>query len=123
MDQAKYITSCNLDKYERGKPIEQRMYQGMISSFLYLVTSHPNIMFDVCFCAFFKTNPKESHPNTVKRIMRYLSSTSLMDLWYPKKSYPNNFPPKSTFIWFMFPSNLHIYSSIHQSLGYHAFIE
>lgn len=35
-------------------------------------------------CAFFKTYPKESHATAAKRVMRYLSNTLLMGLWYSK---------------------------------------
>lgn len=46
-------TSCNLDKDENGKRVEENIYRGMIGYLLYLTTSHPNIMFVVCkWCTF-----------------------------------------------------------------------
>jgi len=58
----------------------------MIRSLLYLLTSRPDIIFSVCMCARYQSNPKESHLSVVKRIMRYLLSTINLGLWYPKNS-------------------------------------
>ena len=56
----------------------------MIGSLLYLTASRPDIMFSVCLCARFQSNPKESHLSVVKRILRYLYDTTNLRLWYPK---------------------------------------
>ena len=58
----------------------------MIGSLLYLNASRPDIVFSVGLCALFQTNPKESHIQAVKRILRYLKGTSDLGLWYPKGS-------------------------------------
>ena len=42
-----------LDKDEKGKDVNQKLYRGMIGSLLYLTASRPNIMFCVCLCARF----------------------------------------------------------------------
>nr|KYP40644.1 Retrovirus-related Pol polyprotein from transposon TNT 1-94 [Cajanus cajan] len=65
-------TTCYLDKDEVGKSIDVKKYRGMIGSLLYLSASRPDIMFSVCLCARYQSNPKESHLSAVKRIMRYL---------------------------------------------------
>lgn len=44
-------TSWNLDKDEKGKPVEERKYWGMIGYLIYLTASHPYIMFGVCLCS------------------------------------------------------------------------
>ena len=56
----------------------------MIRSLLYLTTTRPDIMFSVGLCARFQSNPKISHLKAVKRILRYLKSTTNLGLWYPK---------------------------------------
>ena len=56
----------------------------MIGSLLYLTASRPDILFCVCLCASFQSNPKESHLTAVKRIFRYLIGTENIGLWYPK---------------------------------------
>lgn len=56
----------------------------MIDSLVHITTSHHDIMYVVYLCACFQANHKESQLTTVKRIMRCLTSTPLMDLWYSK---------------------------------------
>ncbi|KAH9763597.1 Integrase catalytic domain-containing protein [Citrus sinensis] len=77
-------TTTKLDKYEKGKEVDIKMYRGMIGSLLYLTASRPDIMFSVCLCARFQSCPKESHLLAVKRIFRYLNGTIDNGLWYPR---------------------------------------
>ena len=77
-------TTTKLDKDEQGKNIDIKLYHNMISSLLYLTTSRPNIMFNVCLCARFQSCPRESHLIAVKLIIRYRKSTIRIGLWYPK---------------------------------------
>lgn len=51
-------TSCNLDKDEDEKSIEESKYQGMLGSLLYLSESSLDIMFDIRMCACFQASPK-----------------------------------------------------------------
>lgn len=90
MDKEKSIstpmsTSCNLDKDEGGKLVKESRYRGMSGFIFYLTTSCPDIMFNVCLYACFQVNPKESYLTAVKRIMRYLTSITLMGLWYSQR--------------------------------------
>ena len=73
-----------LDADEKGAGVDQKQYRGMIGSLLYLTASRPDILFCVCLCARFQSNPKESHLTAVKRIFRYLIGTENLGLWYPK---------------------------------------
>ncbi|KAH9704489.1 hypothetical protein KPL70_011489 [Citrus sinensis] len=77
-------TTTKLDKDEKGKEVDIKMYRGMIGSLLYLTASRPDIMFSVCLCARFQSCPKESHLLAVKRIFRYLIGTIDIGLWYPR---------------------------------------
>ena len=79
-------SACRLDKYEEGNSTDQKLYRGMIGSLLYLTTSRPDILYIVCVCARFQSNPKESHMLVVKRIIRYLKGTINLGLWYSKQS-------------------------------------
>jgi len=88
MDQCKAIntpisTSCQLDQDCAGKSVDQSKYRGLIGSLLYLTASRPDIMFVVCLCARYQSDPKESHYNATKRIMKYLQGTKDVGLWYP----------------------------------------
>ena len=73
-----------LSKDELSKPIDQKIYIGMIGSLLYLIASRPDILYDVCLCARFQSNPRESHLKVVKRISRYLVGTTNQSLFYKK---------------------------------------
>jgi len=88
MDQLKAIntpisTSCQLDQDYAGKSMDQSKYRGLIGSLLYLTASRPGIMFVVCLCARYQSDPKESHYNASKRILKYLQGTKDVRLWYP----------------------------------------
>ena len=47
----------------------------MIGSLFYLTASRPNIIFNICLCVRYQSNPKESHLTAIKRILRYLFGT------------------------------------------------
>jgi len=75
-------TNCYLDSDEKGTSVDQTKYRGLIGSLLYLTTSRPNIMFSVCLCARFQSNPKESHFTATKRILKYSQGTTNVGLCY-----------------------------------------
>ncbi|KAK9114554.1 hypothetical protein Syun_021351 [Stephania yunnanensis] len=77
-------STIKMDKDQVGKPIDPKLYRGMIGSLLYLTASRPDITFSVCLCARFQSDPKESHLKCVKRIFRYLSGTQDLGLWFNK---------------------------------------
>jgi len=54
-------TDEKLDLDREGKPVSEKIYQGMIASLLYLTASRPDIIFSVCLCARFQASSKESH--------------------------------------------------------------
>nr|XP_018622661.1 uncharacterized mitochondrial protein AtMg00810-like [Nicotiana tomentosiformis] len=59
--------TTNLDKDEKGNPVDEIKYHGMIGSLLYLIASRPYIMFKICKCARFQSAPMESHLTAVTR--------------------------------------------------------
>jgi hypothetical protein len=68
-------TNGHLDLDTGGKSVDQKVYQSMIGSLLYLCASLPDVMLSVCMCARFQANPKEVHLWAVKRFIRYLVYT------------------------------------------------
>ena len=58
----------------------------MIGSLLYLTVGQPDIAFSVGVCARFQSNPKESHLNAIKRIIKNVSGTCDFGLFYSKES-------------------------------------
>ena len=79
-------TVCYLDEDEISQSIDIKKYRDMIEFLLYLSSSRPDIMFSVCMCVRYQSNPKESHLSAIKRIMRYLLGTINLGLWYPMNS-------------------------------------
>ena len=63
-----------------GIVVDQSKYRDFIGSLLYLTVSIPDIMFAVCLCARFQSNPKESHLKAAKRILKYLKGISTIGL-------------------------------------------
>jgi hypothetical protein len=55
------ITTTTLDADEDGEPVDQKEYQSMIGSFLYLTVMRPDIQFSVCLCACFQASLRISH--------------------------------------------------------------
>jgi len=76
--------TCTLSKEDQGTKVDQKLYRGMIGSLLYLTASRPDILFSVCLCARFQSDPREPHLTTVKRIFRYLKGTTNLGLLYKK---------------------------------------
>ena len=78
--------TCILEKEEVSNKVNQKLFRGMIGSLLYLTASRPNILFSVCLCARFQSDPRETHLTVVKRIFRYLKCTTNLGLFYRKSS-------------------------------------
>jgi hypothetical protein len=71
-------TNGNLDSDASGNMVDQKFYQLMIESLLYVTASRLDVMFSVCMCARFQASPRESHLKATKRILRYLKHTHKM---------------------------------------------
>jgi hypothetical protein len=79
-------TTTALDADEEGEHVDQKEYQSMIGSLLYMTATRPDIQFSVCLCARFQASPRTSHRQAVKRIFRYLHHTPDFGLWYSVSS-------------------------------------
>ena len=67
-----------------GKNVNSSLYRSMIGSLLYLTASRPDTSYNVRVCATYQANPKESHMITLKRIIKYVKTTTNFDVWYSK---------------------------------------
>ena len=76
--------TCKLDKDEKDKKVDQKLYRGIIGSLLYLTASRLDIMLSICMCARFQSEPKKSYLAATKRILKYLTSTQNVGIWYSK---------------------------------------
>ena len=84
-------SSVKLDNDQGEISVETTLYRGLIGSLLYLTASRPDIVFVVCMCARFQSNPKQSHFSAAKRILKYLKGTQNVGLCYTKDSSFNFF--------------------------------
>ncbi|XP_062026458.1 uncharacterized mitochondrial protein AtMg00810-like [Rosa rugosa] len=75
-------TTTKLSEDPHGKTIDSTLYRSMIGSLLYLTASRPDISYSVGVCARFQVDPKESHLEAVKRIIRYVSGTVNCGIFY-----------------------------------------
>ena len=69
-----------------GEFVDVTLYRSMIGCLLYLTASHPDITFSVGVCFRFQSNPKVSHMNVVKRIIKNVSGTCDYGLFCSKES-------------------------------------
>jgi hypothetical protein len=59
-------TTTALDADEEGEHVDQKEYQSMIGSLLYLAATRPNIQLSVCLCARFQASLRTSHRQALK---------------------------------------------------------
>jgi len=78
------VTKCNLSSHDYSRMVNQPMYRYMIGSLPNLTGTRPDIMHAVGIVGKFQANPKESHLQTVKIIIKHLQGTQYFGLWYPK---------------------------------------
>ena len=69
---------------DESPSVGDKSYRGMIGLLLYLTASRPDIVYNVCLCARFQSNPNETHLKDVKQILRYLKHTFNLALRYPR---------------------------------------
>ena len=79
-------THAKLTNDPSGESVNVTLYRSMIGCLLYLNASHLDIAFSVGVCSRFQSNPKVSHLNVVKRIIKYVSGTCDYRLFYCKES-------------------------------------
>ena len=53
--------SCKLDKDEKSKKVDNKLYRGIIGYLLYLTVSRSDIMFSICMCARYQSDLRKSH--------------------------------------------------------------
>ena len=67
-----------------SKNVDSSLYRSMIGSLLYLTTSRADISYSVGMCARYQANSKESHMIALKRIIKYVKTTTDFGVWYSK---------------------------------------
>ncbi|KAG7559036.1 Integrase catalytic core [Arabidopsis thaliana x Arabidopsis arenosa] len=82
-------STTKLSADEAGESVDEKLYRAMIGSLLYLTASRPDLCFSVGVCARYQANPKQSHLNAVKRILKYVKGTTDYGLYYSKQTNQN----------------------------------
>src|SRR3954464_9916248 len=54
-------TKTHLEQNPNGKDLDQKVYRSMISYFIYLCASRPDIVLSLGVCARYQASPKERH--------------------------------------------------------------
>nr|GEU74309.1 ribonuclease H-like domain-containing protein [Tanacetum cinerariifolium] len=80
------VEKSKLDKDTQRKAVDPTHYRGMVGTLMYLTSSRPDLVYDVCMCAQYQDRPTKKHLHAVKRIFRYLRGTVNRGLWYAKDS-------------------------------------
>ena len=80
------VANAKLTNDTSGESVDVTIYRSMIGCLLYLTVSRSDITFNVGACSRFQSNPKVSHMNVVKRIIKYVSETCDYGLLYGKES-------------------------------------
>nr|GEU43959.1 retrovirus-related Pol polyprotein from transposon TNT 1-94 [Tanacetum cinerariifolium] len=80
------VEKSKLDEDTQGKLVDPTHYRCKVGTLMYLTSSRPNLVYDVCICAWYLARPTEKHLHAVKRIFRYLRGTVNRGLWYSKDS-------------------------------------
>ncbi|GJZ73381.1 retrovirus-related pol polyprotein from transposon TNT 1-94 [Tanacetum coccineum] len=78
------VERSKLNEDPNGTLVDRTRYRSMVGSLMYLIASHPDLVFVICMCAWYQAKPIEKHLTVVKRVFRYLKGTINIGLWYPK---------------------------------------
>ncbi|GKF02493.1 hypothetical protein Tco_0029416, partial [Tanacetum coccineum] len=57
------VENNKLDENLQGTPVDATLYRGMIGSLMYLTSSRPDVIYEVCLCARYQAQPTEKHLN------------------------------------------------------------
>ncbi|RDY11973.1 hypothetical protein CR513_03292, partial [Mucuna pruriens] len=80
-----HLTST-LSLDETDKKVGQISYICIIGSLFYLIASRSDIMFSICLCVRFQSNPRKSHLTDFKCIFRCLRGVTNLGLCYKKSN-------------------------------------
>ncbi|KAL0561585.1 hypothetical protein IC582_002019 [Cucumis melo] len=75
-------THAKITKDTVDNAVDHKLYRSMIGSLLYLTASRPDIAYVVGICARYQSDPRTSHLNAVKRIIKYVHRTTDFGILY-----------------------------------------
>jgi hypothetical protein len=80
------VERLKLSRESTTKEVDATTYRQIIDSLRYLVHTRPDMAFAVGFVSRFMERPTEEHMMVVKRILRYVASTTHYGLHYRQKT-------------------------------------
>ncbi|KAA0026117.1 gag-pol polyprotein [Cucumis melo var. makuwa] len=81
-------THVKLTKDTEGAEVDHKLYRSIVGNLLYLTTSRPDIAYVVGICACYQADPRITHLEAVKRILKYVHGTSDFRMMYSYDTTP-----------------------------------
>jgi hypothetical protein len=75
-----------LPKDNTSPAVSSTEYRSLIESLRYLLHMRPDLTYSVCYLSRFMEDPRQEHLAAVKRVLRYIASTTGYGLMYPRGS-------------------------------------
>lgn len=79
------VPGVKLTKDEEGTKVDATVYKQMVGSLMYLTVTRPDLMYVVCLASRFMATPTEIHLQVVKRVLRYLKSSTDLGIFYKRR--------------------------------------
>jgi hypothetical protein len=76
--------NLKLSKFEGGEKVDSTTYRQLIGSLIYLTNTRPDLSYAVSILSRFMQEPRDSHWNAAKRVLRYIQGTKDFGLLYTK---------------------------------------
>ena len=73
-----------LSKFEGGELVNSTKYRQLVGSLIYLTNTRPNLSYSVSILSRFMQEPRDSHWNSTKRVLRYIQGTKYFGLLYKR---------------------------------------
>jgi len=77
-------TNVKLEMNEEEEPVDPTLFKQIVGSLRYLCNSRPYIAYAVGIISRFMGEPRASHLQAAKRVMRYIKGTLQHDILFPK---------------------------------------
>ncbi|KAA0042994.1 hypothetical protein IC582_025355 [Cucumis melo] len=82
------VTHVKLTKDTEGAEVDHKLYRSIVGSLLYLTASRLDIAYAVGICARYQADPRITHLEAVKRILKYIHGTSDFGMMYSYNTTP-----------------------------------
>ena len=74
-----------MSRDDHGVTVDETYFKQMMGSLMYLIGTHPDIMFSISLISRYLAKPTELHLQAAKKILRYLKGTTNYGILYKKR--------------------------------------